>query len=400
MRWAFLLFSVAIVVVACSSADETAPPALSLSEADAGTPAPDAGAGEDAAALPDAEVDAGTPAVLFAGRFDATDPAARKTAWPGARIVARFTGSAVSATFSQAAGSDGDGTYVNVVVDDGAPTVLRVTGTSTTLALASGLGAGSHTIEIEKRTEANFGTLTFHGFTFTGGALLPPPARKTRRIEFISDSTMDGYGVDGDRRTTCAGGVAPPQYNDARKSAAYLTAKLLDAEHHLVAASGKGVARNENGSTTELFGDLYPRTLPQVPSSTWAFATFVPDVVVLSVGGSDFATVGGGNVGLPGNFGAKYAALVADMRARYGAGPHVFLTVWSQIKTYNNARQVMTSALDGVANPSAKVHRFSFPESPDVDANETGCQYHANFAHNQAMAALLAAEIKSKTGWQ
>jgi hypothetical protein len=288
---------------------------------------------------------------------------------------------------------------VNVVVDDGAPTTLRVTGSSTNVALASGLAPGMHTIEIDKRTEGQFGTLTFHGFTFTGGALLPPPARKARRIEFLSDSTMDGYGVDGDRRTTCSGGTAPPQYNDARKSAAYFTAKLLDAEHHLVGVSGKGVARNENGGTTELFGDLYGRTLPQVPSLAWSFASFVPDVVVVSVGGADFADVGGGNVGLPGNFGAKYAALVADVRAKYGAGPHVFLTVWSQIKTYNNARQLLTNALDAIANPSAKVYRFSFSESPDVDANETGCQYHANAAHAQAMAGELAAEIKSKTGW-
>jgi hypothetical protein len=110
-------------------------------------------------------------------------------------------------------------------------------------------------------------------------------------------------------------------------------------------------------------------------------------------------TVGGGDVGLPGDFQTKYAALVADVRARYGAGPHVFLTVWSQIKDYNQARPELTTALDALQDPATKVYRFSFTESPDVDANETGCQYHANDAHHQAMAAELVTAIKAKTGW-
>lgn len=394
-----------LFLTACSSSrDSATAPGGSAAPAPVGQgpddPAPAAPPGSPSAPAGDGgAVDPGTPAVVLSGRFDVAQPSAAKAAWPGARIIARFTGSAVAATFSQTPGPGGDATYVNIVVDDRPPVTQRIMGSSTTLELASGLGAGPHTIEIEKRNEPKYGTLTFHGFQFTGGELLPPPPKKTRRIEFIGDSTIDGYGVDGDRNATCSGSTAPPEFDNARKSVAFHAAKALDAEHHLIAASGKGLARNEDGTTNDLFGTLWTRTLTFLPASTWSFASFVPDVVVISLGGADLADVGGGNYALPGDFPAKYAAFVADVRARYGPGPHVFLTVWSQIKNHNGARQALESALDGVADPASKIYRFSFPEAVLV-TDETGCQFHANDAHHQAMAGLLAAEIRAKTGWQ
>src|SRR6185295_12401828 len=115
---AFLVPMVALA--ACSSsknASEDPPPLPAPSRQD---DARDAGeAGDDAAT--DA-ADSGTPAVVYIGRFAALGTSA-VTAWPGSRIVARFEGSSVSGTFSQTAGSDGDGTYVNVTIDDGTPAV-------------------------------------------------------------------------------------------------------------------------------------------------------------------------------------------------------------------------------------------------------------------------------------
>lgn len=420
--------STAMAVGACSSEADDAPatdadggasgeggvpdPDGSTSPVDGSGPGTDGGAdtgadaGKDGSTATDAGVDgalpdAGTPAVQFLGRFDTSDPLGPKTAWPGSRIVASFDGTDVSVTITQTNGFSGGPTYFNTIVD-GVPTdVFSVTGTQT-VALAAGLAAGVHTIEIEKRTEAPFGTVRFEGFTFAGGAgLLPPPARLARKIEVLGDSTIDGYGVDGDRNVTCTMGSAPAMYNDVRKSVAWKTASTLGAELNLMAYSGKGLARNEGvaAGVGEKFGTVYGRTLPDV-AGAWAFASYVPDVVVVSLGGADYSGDPNGN--FPAGFAAAYAQLVTDIRTRYGAGPHVVLTVWSQHKVYNGVRTTIGAAIDTViaGRPAGeKTSKFVFPESANADVNETGCQYHANAQHHTDMAALLAQEIKAKTGW-
>lgn len=320
---------------------------------------------------------------------------APKTAWPGARIIARFDGTGVKATLSHTDGLEGGNTWMNVVVDGVVKTPVEVTGASQQITLASSLPAGQHVVELQKRTEANVGTLTFHGFTFdAGGQLLPPPPRAARRIEFLTDSTIDGYGVDGDVSTTCANDTAPVAFNDARKGAAFLTAEALSAEHHLIAYSGKGLARNEDGTTTELFGAIFPRTLPDVNASAWSFASFMPDVVVVSLGGSDF---GAGNTA-PAGFQTAFGQLRTDIRAKYGATTKIVFVVWSQLKEYNGVRQAVTAAIDAVIAGDANASRFSLPEA-QYPGDETGCHYHANAAHHRAMSTLLVAELKSKMVW-
>jgi hypothetical protein len=208
--------------------------------------------------------------VQLIGRFDLGNAAAPKTAWPGSRIIARFTGTGVKAKLAHANGLEGGNTWMNVVVDGAVKTPIEVAGASQEFTLATGLAAGDHVVELQKRTEPNVGTITFEGFTFEGsGQLLPPPARVSRRIEFLSDSTIDGYGVDGNRDTTCTGGTAPPQFNDPRKSIAFLTAEALSAEHHH-RLPGKGVARNEDAGHRSL-RSIFPKTLPEASPSAWAF---------------------------------------------------------------------------------------------------------------------------------
>lgn len=360
--------------------------------------AKDGGANDGAAETGvDAAVpDAAAPAVQLIGRFDTSDAIGPKTAWPAARVVARFDGTDVTVTLTQTNGFSGGPTYFNTIVDGAVTDVFSVAGTQT-VALAAGLPAGPHTIEIEKRTEAPFGTVRFEGFTFAGGAgLLAPPPRLARKIEILGDSTIDGYGVDGDRNVTCTMGAAPPEYNDVRKSVAWKTATALGAELNLMAYSGKGLARNENGSAVDLFPTVYARTLPDV-AGAWSFASYVPDVVVVSLGGADYSGDPAGT--FPATFGAAYAQLVTDIRARYGAAPYVFLTVWSQHKAYNDVRAAVTAAIDATltAHAGEKTYKLVFPEAPV--AAETGCQYHANDQHHTDMAALLVQEIRDKTGW-
>jgi lysophospholipase L1-like esterase len=401
--FACVFVATTIAIAACSSNEMTAGPAppatVESPPRDSGAPSSSSSSSSgsptsDAMVDWDGNIDAEAPGVRFIGRFDFANPNAPKTAWPGARILARFDGTGVKATLTHANGLEGGNTWMNVVVDGAVKTPIEVTGASQQVTLASGLAAGVHVVELQKRTEANVGTLTFEGFTFdAGGKLLPPPPRAARRIEFLTDSTIDGYGVDGDVTTTCANDTAPVEFNDARKGAAFLTAEALSAEHHLLAYSGKGLARNEDGTTTELFGAIYPRTLPESNTSAWTFAAFTPDVVVVSLGGSDFA---GGAA--PESFQTAFGQLRTDIRAKYGAATKIVFVVWSQLKEYDGVRQAVTAAIDAIIAGDANASRFSLPEAMYPD-DETACHYHANAAHHQAMATLLASELKSKMGW-
>ncbi len=378
--------------------------------ADGAADAPTDGAADAASDAPvdapvDAMVDAGTPAVQFIGRFDETDLAGFRMAWPGSAVVARFDGTGASVRLSQTFdGYSAGPTWFNVIVDDVVQAPFSVAGLAEDHVLAAGLAAGPHKVEIEKRTEANHGTVRFEGFTFSGGAgLLPPPPRQPHRIEFISESTIDGFGVEGDRNVTCIGN-APPQFDNVRKSMAMLAGAGVAAEVHLTAYSGKGISKNNDPMDTLTMPTLFDRALPDPGVGTlWSHAKWVPEAIVISLGGVDY---GDGVALAPADFQTKYAAFVAKLRTTYGNTPYIFLTVWSQIKNNGGNDQLrtpVTAALDGVVATRAglgdtKVSRFSFPEADP--AVETGCYYHANAAHHQAMAALLVTELKAKiAGW-
>ena len=344
--------------------------------------------------------EASAPAVQLIGRFDETDPAGARMAWPGSAVVARFDGTGVSARLSQTDnGSSLGPSWFNVIIDDQVKTPFSVTGLAEDHVLAAGLAPGPHKVEVEKRTEANHGTVRFEGFTFSGGTgLLAPPARRPHRIEFVSESTIDGFGVEGDN-VTCNGG-APPQLDNVRKSLAMYAGAGLAAEVHVTAYSGKGVAVNASAGDTLTMPILFDRALPDPGGGTpWTHASWVPDAIVVSLGGVDYDN---GVSGAPADFPTKYAAFVAKLRTVYGNAPHIFLTVWSQIKNNGGNEEIRTpleAALDGVIATRAgagdtKVTRYSFPEANP--AVETGCFSHANDAHHQAMAALLVAEVKKK----
>jgi hypothetical protein len=357
----------------------------------------DAAHAVDAVATSDGGVIA--PQLVYIGRFDTSDPAGPQMAWPGTRIVARFDGTGVQAQLTQTDGFSGGPSWFNVVVDGVVAAPFSLTGTSQIVSLASGLAPGAHVVQLEKRTEANLGTVRFEGFTFTGGiGLLAPPAPVTRRVEFLADSTIDGFGVLGNLATTCPTGD-PPQYNDSRSSLAFFTASALDADMVLSAYSGKGLTVNESPGDTEYFEDLYPRAIPDSSASVWTFQTEIPDAVVLSLGGVDMD----GQPSAPAGFQAAYDSFVGVVRGHYPSAA-IWLTVWSQITDDTvPTRTAMTSTLQAIvsarnAGGDVNIFLYVFPEA-NASTDETGCEGHANVSHEQAMASLMTTEIEQRLGW-
>lgn len=354
--------------------------------------------------------DPGPPAVQLIGRFDKRDPAGPKCGWPGCRIVARFSGTSVSASFVEQPWDHGPSEW-DVSIDGAikpAPLVMTAGGPHV-VQLASGLATGTHVVELYKRTEAQVGVTQFLGFDFHGGTLLSPPPRRTRRIEIVGDSDVTGFGYVGAVTGVCTPApVWAARFENFRGAWGARLGEKLQAELHGTAFSGKGFYFNIWRPDTETIGVLYPRAEPTDPSSIWDMTSWIPDVVVVAIGGNDY------NMGQPEDFGAaplagftqKAREMTTMLRTAYPQA-HLFLMAYAvltdawppgRLRRTNVETALQTVRDERVASGDARVY-YNAPPIYDP-AELTGCDGHGGPAYHERIAAFLEADIRARTGWK
>jgi lysophospholipase L1-like esterase len=327
-------------------------------------------------------------AIHFIGRFDTSDPAGPRFAWPGSAIAARFSGTGIDIALTDPGGNN----YWTVRID-GMVTTLQTSAATTTYTLASGLPNGNHDLVITKRTESFVGVVQFKGLTPKGGAIVPTPFPSNRRIEMIGDSITCGYGVLGPPVAMPTCGFTPATENEDQAWGA-IAAMQLSAVHTTIAYSGRGMYRNNTGQTTDVMPDLWLRTFADDPASTWDFSKYTPDVVVIDLGTNDFAT------GDPGSaYTAAYSAFLKTLRGKY---PNAFIIC--ALGTMGDpqlsiARGYISSAV--MAAKSGGDSKVSFLEMPTQDCNVDGCgcDYHPDLVTQSKMGAALAQQIRNVAGW-
>ena len=332
----------------------------------------------------DVAVDAGPPGVRFIGRFDTSDPTGPKFAWSGSAMRARFTGTAIRVKLGGAANQ------FAVVIDGGATTVLKKASGATTHALASGLSPGEHEVLVHRRTEAFFGDSQFLGFEIDGGALLPPPPARTRRLEIIGDSITCGYGNEG--KDQYCSFTADTENHYLTYGA--LAARSLSADIHVQAWSGIGMYRNNDGATTGTMPERWARTLPQSSTSTWDTSKYLPHAVIINLGTNDFAK---GDPGKP--FETAYLTFVRRVRKAYpdawilpAAGPMMGGGDLASLRTYLN-NVIATLKAEG----DTKLALVDFPTQ--VAADGFGCDWHPSLGTNAKMAKVLETMLVAKLAW-
>lgn len=361
-----------------------------------------------------APIDPGPPHVQFIGRFDKSDPNAPRCAYAGCRIVVRFDGTKISAkmqehffSWMEAAPSEWD-----VIVDGVVKQKLVMSDAETEFVLADGLAQGTHVVELYKRSEPQTGTTKLKGIDLHGGTLLSPPARKTRRIEIVGDSSSTGFGIEGIGMTDPATGKCPgpnhaAKYQNFRKAYGAVLGDMVGAEIYATSLSGKGIAKNIWTPDTETLPMLFSRVLPMEQHNTWSFAEWKPDAVVVMAGGNDFA------LGQPAprppasieEFTEAYRQFVAKIRQEYPQA-HLVLTVspttdddsppGSNTRT-NITIGAQTVASERNAQGDAKTYFFAPGKAPKSEM--TACEGHGNIEFHQRVAAELAAFVKPKLGW-
>jgi hypothetical protein len=209
------------------------------------------------------------PKIHYMGRIGIKDDAAELT-WSASSVIINFNGTGAKATLKDDSGFD----FITVVVDDKVITAIQPTVDKKEYQLVSGLSAGSHKLELFKRTEYDMGKLLFYNFDIAG-KILPPPVYK-HRIEFYGNSITCGYAIE-DKEGKDRGTY---QFVNAYKSYANLTARHFNADYNSISKSGIGITISW---FNYVMPDIYNRLAANDPNVLWDFSKYPPEVVVINL---------------------------------------------------------------------------------------------------------------------
>lgn len=348
-------------------------------------------------------VDANTP-YRFEGRFDLSDPNSGTYghfAWPGSAVGATFTGTQLSVQLNDSGAPDNGNQVFNwfdVTIDNQAPVVVTTQAGVTSYPVAQGLSSGSHTVWLRKRTEAWIGNVRFLGFDpGTGGKLTGAPGIPNRRVEVVGASTECGYG---DTESVGLNGcVFSPATESANLAWPKVMADSLSAEYTNVAYSGKGVYRDiypqESNVTMPM---IYPLIDPSDPSSSWNFASWTPDAVVVDMGGNDFDAYDGTTaLSAPdaAGFEGAYAGLLQTIRQHYPKAVILCIIGPTDVGTQ---RTGMTTDIQAAIAQTGDKNTF-FYALPVYTGTTFGCENHPDAALHAVMAQQIGAQLKTHLGW-
>jgi lysophospholipase L1-like esterase len=343
------------------------------------------------------------PPVRFIGRVQSAG-STTTLSWGGTTVLIRFSGADLQLKMST---PDSSASYFDLFVDNGSPTELTVVPGTTTYPVPISAD-GIHQVRLIKRNEAGYGTVQFAGVSLSG-KLLPTPTPPSRLIEFVGDSITNGYGALG----TPSGGApgsgsfvdctASGANESASQGFAVLSAQALAADYALVAYAGRGVARNNDSSTSGLVPQLWTLQNP-LDSSTPYSSTVQPDVVVINLGTNDFS-IQSGNAP-PANFVSTYVSFLRAVRAKYAAARIVVCLgpMLSDGTRFADGSGVLTQALSLVNQAisgfaDGRTSFLQFATEPLALASDVGCEYHPNLTTQASMASVLTQHIKQHMGW-
>lgn len=323
------------------------------------------------------------------GRWRTESATAPEAIWAGNQIVARVTGTTSIAVRLQDTWNTNGQFYAFLNDNYSSPvlfTLANADGTKNnslqTKTLFTGLSSSStYTVRVVRLGSYYKSGTAFQGFVLdTGGSLVAPPARKTRRIEFWGDSITEGTYQD-------SGPAENPWIAFGPK-----TARALNADYVLVARSGLGLFQGYQLPSTLKTQHLATISGDKTPQ--WNFlhqrADTQPHLLVINIGQNDFWTAKAtSSTTLVGH----YRQMVELARAAY-PNSHILFAIGGMDLggTSSDAVRWRTAITDAVnqyksATGDTKVSRFDFGEV------QVGA--HPQDAATTTMANALSAHINN-----
>ncbi len=299
--------------------------------------------------------------------------------WPSSGFEAKFDGTTLTAVIN-----DWGSNWYNVEVD-GVVTQLDLKEGTQSYVLFNG-ARGAHTIRVTRRTGTPVGITRFESITSDG--VIQPTQAPDRRMLVIGDSMASGHGVEG-ADEKCA-------YTHATQNAdlAYpaLLGRTFGADVHVVAADGHGLIRNFAGADPGM-NVLTWQTLAD-SNTAWAALTYQPQVIVIGLGSSDFASSDPGDA-----FDDAYVFMLRRLRVAY---PDALIvggiggSLWG--KGYEAVKTSISGAIETVRKGGDDKVRF-VEFKLKVGPGRYGCDYHPGKAGQAQIASALAGEIEKSLGW-
>lgn len=213
-----------------------------------------------------------------------------------AGFAVKFTGTRVSVTFkAENALSDGKRPYFTASVDgEVAPAGKRfaLTASTQTVAVAENLAYGTHVLTVLKESEPEHG-LTAVTAIETDGEFKTAPEHKGLKFQILGGSGISGHGCLGS-----AGEEWTTENSSSLRGFGYLAARAFGAECQFVSNSGMGLVWGYRGVTplTQAYetAGLYAEynddgtTKAVVGKGEWNHTSWVPDAVIVNIGGNDY----------------------------------------------------------------------------------------------------------------
>lgn len=203
----------------------------------------------------------------------------------GSHIVARFSGTGVSARFDVGSNQSPNPTLAWKIDS----TAWQEGELAAKLPLGNGLASGLHEVTLMVRglnekqsrwTPPLISSITFLGFEVTGGSIEPSPRPSRPKIEFLGDSITEGVAVWSSHN----GQSTPCWRADGRIAYASQTAQLLNAEWRQVGFGRQGLLIGGNGGVPTA-NDAFNWIYQGVRRDSW-----LPDLVVVNQGTNDSAS--------------------------------------------------------------------------------------------------------------
>jgi hypothetical protein len=226
---------------------------------------------------------ANNPFIQYYGRWDMTDSLHPRHSWPGVYIYAEFSGTRIGMRMIDSIN------YYNVYIDGKLFKVFHTTKTGEAdYVLADSLVNTRHSLTLSKRNIMFNAVFTVSGLLLEDGAeLFPPPAKPTRKIEFIGDSFTAAESNEATVQELTWEERYPVTNID--KGFAPIIARHFQAQYHTTCRSGSGMVCDWEGKTDVALPNLFNRSLMESREPKWDFKQWIPDLVVISLGLNDYS---------------------------------------------------------------------------------------------------------------
>lgn len=317
------------------------------------------------------------PEIEYMGRI-VKDSANVRFNYPGVTSLVNFEGERLAMKANPGAGK------FMVEIDGGAPQKVVFAESDSVIVIADSLAPSRpHRARITYAIEGYEKHPQWRGFAIEGKKprILPATRPSGPKIMFIGNSITCGYGTE----TTDPYEHFSYDNENHTLTYAYLAARDLDADFHVVARSGIGIYRNYAGPRTGSDWGTMPlefdNALIYDPSTRWDHSSFSPDIICINLGTND-TSLGDYDIAL---YEQAMSTFHARLRALY---PDAAIVLLSGCMLSPEVLADIRPAFARIAAGDANTYCLNF--LPHMDYLGYGADMHPSAAQHQIMGAQLS----------